>query len=49
MSPRRQQELDELVAVVPLVETDGGDAPRSILERIRYYLLEAGEKGLSNQ
>jgi hypothetical protein len=42
--------LDELVAVVaPQVETDGDDAPRSILERIRYYLLEAGEKGLLNQ
>jgi len=62
MSPRRQEELDALVAAVgSLLQGAGGEIPEtggagpagepepgamqaSILARIRYYLLDAGEK-----
>lgn len=45
MSPRRQEELDQLVeAVVSLIGTWDDRERESILQRIRYSLLEAGEK-----
>ncbi|MCP4407684.1 MAG: DUF3375 domain-containing protein [Gammaproteobacteria bacterium] len=43
MSPQRQEELDALVEAVFVLVSGKTDAD-SILQRIRYFLLEAGEK-----
>ena len=44
MSPKRQTELDQLIEAVYALEPVQATEPRRLLQRIRLFLLEAGEK-----